>query len=432
MSRRRLLRTAVIGAGAAAVAATLPGRPAYAAGAIDGDVTLGALLITFVGAPLGNKGATHWQVTRERTDTVTVSSKADTSVSFSFDQTVSGTAFGIGISGGTSQKFKQSTSVTDSAAVVLRSTETITLTSQAAPGGDGYARPGDTTFYLLAKPKVNLRGKPNTGFRFKFLNAQFVLIANLDQLLHDPFTRNPIGAGTADSFAAQYPFRDGSTSGLNLPSQFKLRKTISAGPSTSPYQWSDGLASGTTISAGGSETVGVDITESITFNNNPDPTDPNVVKTTQMFSAGQSFAVTHSAAQERTEVTILTTSGELSNDHPRIVNNVYKVKRWKTLIMSDEGLISSGRLVAQGRVTAPDGTPLAGVVGLLSGSASIEAMADAGTGDFALYSPTPLPPGSYPVVCGDASTTIGPGGTAYLQPTPGTELNPVNPILIES
>lgn len=433
LSRRRVLRAAVIGTGAAVAATALPTRQAMAAPKFTGDVVLGAIPVTFVGAPLGLQGATHWEVTKHRTDTLTLRATADQSLSISFDQTVSGTAFGIGLSGTTSQTFKQATSVSVANAATIRSTESMKLTSQAGLGSDGYATPGDTTFYLIARPKINLFGNPSNGFRFKFLKADFIVIANLRQLLHDPSTRDLVGGpATADNIAALYPFRDGSTSGAALPtSKFKFRKTISAGPSTSTYGFKNELASGSTVSAGVSEQFAIEIKESFGFDNNEDPL--TSVNLKQKFGAGQSFQVTVNATQEQTNMTILTTSGELFNDRERRLNNEYKVKAFKTIILSDEGLPRPDRPpVASGRVLDGNGNPVAGVVGLINGSTSIETTSDRATGNFTLHSTTTLPPGNYPVVCGDAVLSVPLGGSATLEPTPGTERQPINPILIES
>ncbi|HET9137792.1 hypothetical protein [Actinophytocola sp.] len=419
----------MVGTGTA-VAAALPAGPAAADPVFTGDVVLGAIPVTFVGAPLNNRGSTSWQVTRQRTDTFRLSATADQTLSLSFETSVSGTAFGVGVSGSSGQSFRQTTSVSVANAATIRSTETITLTSQAPLGSDGYARPGDTTFYLIARPKLNLSGNPGQGFRFKFLNAEFILIANLNQLLTDPSTRNPIGPATADAIAALYPFRDGNTSGLALPRQkYKFRKTISAGPSTSPVQFVNSLESGSTISAGITETFAVTIMQSIGFNNNADPA--TSARLQQTFGVGQTFQVSENATQERTDVTILTTSGQLFNDRPRRLNNVYKVKAFKTLIISDEGTTSAGQLVASGRVLDSAGNPVGGVVGLLDGTTSIEGASDPATGNYSLYSPTPLAPGSYPVVCGDATLTVPLGGSATLRPTPGTEQQPINAVLVE-
>lgn len=424
LSRRRILQAAAIGAGAAVASAALPARRASAAGVeFVGDVTIGAYLITFVGAPISNQGSTQWSVSRDRTDTYQFSATADQTLSLSFDQTVSGTRF----SNSTGTSFKQITSSSISGAVTVKNTETIVLTSQAPAGSDGYARPGDTTFYLFARPKLNLRGNPTSGFKYKFLNEGFVMIANLNQLLSDPNTRNPIGPATADAIAAKYPFREGATSGAALPSnKFKLRKTISAGPSTSPYQFTNSLTTGTTITVGQSDTFAAEIKESVGFDSGVDPV--TGMRLQQTFAVGQSFQVTTNSVNERSSVTILSTSGVLWNDRPRRLNNTYKVKAWKTLIVSDEGPLSGSQLVAQGRVTDAAGNPVTGVVGLLYDDKSVEATTDPATGNYSLYSPTALPAGTYPVVCGDAIQYIPRGGTAVLRPSPGTYQRPINPI----
>lgn len=424
-----MLHAAAIGAGAAVAGAALGNAalPAIAAASLPpvftGDVTLGAHLITFVGAPISNEGSTSWSVTTERTDTLKFGANADQTLSMSFDQSATGSRFGTTSGSG----FKQTTAISIATAVTIRNTDSVTLISRAPVGGDGYARPGDTTFYLYARPKLNLTGNPGSGFKFKFLNSGFVLIANLNQLLSDPNTRNTIGALTADNIAAQYPFREGNTSGVGLPNKYKLKKTISAGPSTSPYQFVNSIASSSTVSVGLSETFSVEITESVGFNNGADPA--TSIRLQQTFAVGQSFSITINAMEERTNVTILTTGGELYNDRPRRLNNLYKVKPWKTFIMSDEGVIGgTSQLVAQGRITDSSGSPMGGMVGLLNGDKSIEAVADPVTGNYSLYSPTALPAGTYPVLCGDAQLTISRGGTANLRPTFGTSMRPINPI----
>src|SRR6266508_2826422 len=85
-SRRRFLRGAVVGA-AAAVAGPVIVTPTAAFATTEeerflGQIKIGALFRGYLGAPLGLKGTTSWEITNSRTDTFKLSSEINDQVLF--------------------------------------------------------------------------------------------------------------------------------------------------------------------------------------------------------------------------------------------------------------------------------------------------------------------------------------------------------------
>src|SRR5262245_60046922 len=86
LPRRRFLQSTAIGAGAAALAFKAA-DVALAAEDTTGQVTLDAVLITYVGAPPGCSGGTMWEYTKNRTNTYKLSLTLQQGISLRSDTT---------------------------------------------------------------------------------------------------------------------------------------------------------------------------------------------------------------------------------------------------------------------------------------------------------------------------------------------------------
>src|SRR5689334_20575327 len=87
VSRRALLRTAVVGGGAAVATALAPAA-AQADEETTGSIELSAIPITYVSAPLNLQGEIFWSVTKRRTSTFSLTSVENRSTSISVDRSV--------------------------------------------------------------------------------------------------------------------------------------------------------------------------------------------------------------------------------------------------------------------------------------------------------------------------------------------------------
>ena len=224
VSRRRVLRTAAIGAAAVAAGGhALGGAQVASADPEDnGQVELGALLVSYASAPLNARGSVTWSVTKQRTDTIRMTSQVLVGASFRVDQTVTSTFGSIGGSASLSQAV--SSQVTR--ALAIKSSQTWTIGTFAS-GPDGYNTVDDTTFFLVLQPVANIRGNPTNGFRYKFLDSG-VKSARRVAELRDPAFRASIGEATADAILAQYPLLQkvsGRALGLAKP-RYKLKEQI--------------------------------------------------------------------------------------------------------------------------------------------------------------------------------------------------------------
>jgi hypothetical protein len=420
LSRRAFLRTAAIGA-AVLAGAGLESLPALADEEQGGTLTLSAFPITYVPAPLSLQGMVSLTVTSQRTDTLMLSSQVDETVSLSFDQTVSGTGFSVM----TGQTIKQTVSSAVTNAVTLRTTSSQGWGSQALPAEGGYASVDDTTFACVFNPSVGFSGNLNRGFKFKFLNASSILVCNAANLTPAD-TQGfyaALGAPTAAAIRSIYPLQAGMLSGRQLglaKPRFKFKKLIVAGPSSSPYSYSNTVDSSTTVNVTTSAKLNVEIKQTVGFTST-DPT--SGVKLEQMFGQGRTLEVTVSGVQERTQQTIYTTAGTLTNDRQALVHFRYVDRLWKTDLITLEGPLSSFPAAVRASVVNPDGSPMAGaIVALVNGNESYEAVTDAG-GSCTIASPQALPSGTYPVLCGNLSSSVplggGTVGFASFEPDPG-------------
>lgn len=106
LARRRVLRAVAIGAAAttAALAGRALGAPTVARADVDdtGQVTLGALLLSYASAPLNARGSVTWTVTKQRTDTFRMSSSVLVGANFKADLNINNGFTQIGTSVGLS------------------------------------------------------------------------------------------------------------------------------------------------------------------------------------------------------------------------------------------------------------------------------------------------------------------------------------------
>src|SRR5262245_52341053 len=95
VSRRALLRTAVIGGGAALAAGLAP-APAHADDETSGSLELSAIPITYVSAPLTLQGEIFWAVTKRRTSTFSLTAVENRSTTLSVDHSATLPGFSVG------------------------------------------------------------------------------------------------------------------------------------------------------------------------------------------------------------------------------------------------------------------------------------------------------------------------------------------------
>ena len=408
LSRRSFLRSAAVGAGAALAGGAINSVPALAGEEQGGTATLSAFPITYVSAPLSLEGFVTLNVTKQRTDTIKLSSQVDQTIQLSFDQSVSG----FGITLGSGQTIKQSTSTAVASAVTVRDTQAQAWTSQARMGSDGYATIDDTTFACVFNPQVGFSGNLASGFKFKLVSASSILICNAGNLSPSD-TQGfyaALGATTAAAIRSIYPLQPGMVSGQQLglsKPRFKFKRLIVAGPSSSPYDYANTVDSGSTISVTTTATLSIEIRQSVGFTST-DPT--TMVKLQQMFGLGRTIQLTVAGTQEQTNQTIYTTSGRLFNDRAALVHFRYVDRLWKTDLLTLEGPLTSFPTALTATVVNPDGTPMQGaIVGIVNGGETYEAVTDA-SGACTVVSPQALPSGTYTVTCGDQSSALSLGG----------------------
>lgn len=402
LSRRRMLRTAAIGAAAATVAGReLAFAPTAAADAADetGQVELGALLVSYASAPINLRGSVNWTVTRQRTDTVKMSSQLSVGTSFKADLSV--TAGFVTVGGSANLAQAASSQVTD--AVTVKSTQQWGITT-SPHRADGINTVEDTTFFLVIKPKVNLTGNPTRGFRWKFLDGGIKASRTVAEL-RDPAMRSLLGGSTVDAILAQYPLLQnpsGQALGLGLP-RYKLKDRIS--PGVNGQSFARTISKGSTFSDQRSSKLSITITERVGF------TSPTVKA---MFEAGQTLEITTTSVQEIDTTNIIGTGGQVSGDGLGAYN-IYNDKVFKTILISYEGPLANYRPAVSGVVRDQLGNPVPGALVSLVDSAGVYNTAQAdSSGAYTIRTPTQLPAGSYTVICAGVqqSVAIGSGGTA--------------------
>jgi tetratricopeptide (TPR) repeat protein len=423
LARRRVLRAAAIGA--AATTAAFAGRaigaaPAASADADEsGQVTLGAVLLSFASAPLNARGSVTWTVTKQRTDTFRMNSSVLVGTNFSSDFSVKGQFVSVSGSSGISQA--GSTQVTN--ALTVRSSQAWSI-STFASSPDGYNTVDDTTFFLILQPVMGLTGNPVGGFRYKFLDGGIKSARRVAEL-RDPAFRASIGAATADAILAQYPLLQnvsGRALGLAKP-RYKLKDQIN--PTLNPLAFDRTISTGSSFSEQKTSQLTVTITRSVGF------TSP---LGTQAFTAGAMVQITSTSVQEIDTTKIISTSGQLTGDRDH-VNFIYVDRVFKTILITDEGPRSQFRPVLSGVVTDQFGGPVSGAIVSLVDSDGVyrTAVADS-AGSYTIVRETLLSPGTYTVVCAGIQQFVnvgssGTGSTSYSGVNPSSARLPTMPVV---
>ncbi len=408
VSRRALLRTAVVGGGAA-LAAGLASPPAHAEDETSGSIELSAIPITYVSAPLNLQGEIKWSVTKRRTSTFSLTAVENRSTTLSVDRTVA--LPGFSASGHSFTQRASGTSATT--AVTINSDEHLAVDCHAAAGTDGYATVADTGFMLLQKPKVFLSGNLS-GFRWKLATVNTLMITSV-RALEDPNDalghRGLLGAQTIAAVRAMYPLTAANTSGRALglaKPRYKFRGQIIVGPSSVPLTFDRTTTSGSTVTIKTTDTSLTTITKREGFENSI----AGIITIRSMFEEGRSIEITTIGVQERTDVNIQTTGGSrLWNDRVGRFTWLYWDRLWKTLLVTDEGPITGGVGMVQGQVLDSAGVPVPNAfVALGDGELTYEGRCDA-SGRYTLSTPTRLAGGSYTVFSGDGATSVQIGAT---------------------
>lgn len=263
-------------------------------------------------------------------------------------------------------------------------------------------------------PKIFLSGNLS-GFRWKFASVQALMVTTVRALEApgDPFGHEQaLGAPTVAAVRAMYPLTASQTSGEALglaKPRFKKRGQLVVAPSSIGTTFDKSTTSGSTVSIKTSSTMVTTITRREGFTGSI----AGIITIQNMFAEGRSIEISTIGVQERTDVNIQTTGGSLLwNDRVGRHTKLYWDRLWKTLLVTDEGPITSGVTTVQGRVTDWTGAPVPGAyVALGDGSMTYEVQCDS-TGQYRVSTPTRLPSGGYTVYSGDAATpvTIGSSG----------------------
>jgi hypothetical protein len=413
MSRRRFLRSAAIGAGAAALA--LQGaNVALADEETTGDTTFDALLITYVGAPIGCNSSTQWSYSKNRSNTFKLALTAEAGVSLKADTsgtTSTGTdksKFTVGTSN--SVTFKQNNSAMFTDAIFTRESSSRTLNTTVR---GTVADAGDTVFFGLLRPTATFTGNPVAGFKYRFLNATdtFTWPAYRFQQ-RDATTVMFFKDGTITSFLNQYPPTSAITpveqpgSILRKP-RFKLVESNFAAAGTN-QSLNRTLSTGASFSLALTSVFSAEITSSSGFELTNGST---TVKS--MFSVGKTFSLTVSGVQEVTTENVISLTANFVRATDG-VTKIYRDKVWKTFVILDAGL--PGPTAVQGRVTDASGFAISeATVYLQQGNTYYSTSTDA-NGNYALKATAgqPLTAGSCPITCGNVNqnVTIGSNGTS--------------------
>jgi len=390
MSRRKFIREAAIGAAAAGAAIALKGgNSVLAQSSESGQVTVDAMMLSYIASPLGSVASSTNTFTKNNATTVRLTAASNRSLSIGASASILG--FNVG-----STTFRQtnSNSVTD--AITIRRS---TAESFTTPTGGSTQ---NTVFIGMRAPEMQFDG--DTGRQlFRFLRADNKFALTVSDL-QDPAKLADIGirAATANSFLSQYV----TDPALLHGPRFKLRSSIllSAGV-RNVYTFTKSTGSGYTESK--TSTTSVEITRRFGF---------NFLIANGTFEVGAKLEITHTAVQEYTADQIISCQTTLERTSLG-VNKVYWDRVFKTFVIIDTGPPTSGTY-AQGSVTDPYGSLVAnGFVKLVSDSAEYCAMTDT-NGNYDIKGVDYIPGGTYEVICGNDSQYTSLGGSAYLSSDP--------------
>jgi carboxypeptidase family protein len=443
-SRRRFLKAAAVGATALVAGPAIAARPAgaqlpgceqypnpqdcpYNPGYREddlGQITLGAILISYASAPLSARGTLTYSMSRTRTETmrmITERGEQETlSVSlFNYNSGTQQSRERFGVSGGFERVQGRSTKVTDAIAHSSTQTETI----QTAPTNGEYNTWENTAFLMMARPVqkisvliyfwwelVNHGGWPpnyvyeyreqraDDKFFFRFENGGTIFPRSARELRDDPGTRDFIGPDTANAILAEYPLRPDETSAVRLGlggPRFGPPGAIV--PGSTPFTFVRSMTGTNTHIEERSRTVQTTIRAgfSLTLFGIP----------ILSFSAGKRMHTVHTSVQEETNSEVVSITGNMSSDLNH-VNYIIEDRVWNTILISDEGQLMGAFNAVTGTVSDVDGAPIGGaVVTMPVGGITYEAFTDQ-DGNYTFRLGSNVQPGEYEVTCAGVTRTV--------------------------
>jgi hypothetical protein len=372
-----------------------------------GQITIGAILSTYVSAPLSARGTLTWTMSQTRTETFRAITESGSEVPASRDiPTFSGSigpvAFSIG--GSVNRVQGRSTKVTN--AITTASTESQSIQTAPVAGG-GYNTWENTAFLMMARPVLSIRGLITEvngrrtwdgRYYFKFVHGGTLFPRSARELRDDPATRNFIGPETADAILNEYPLKPGQTSaaqlGLGGP---RFGPPTAIAPGTTPFTFSQSMTG--TDSHSEERTRSVTTTIKIGFRLSFFGI--QIVD----FDFEKKFFTRHTDVQETSNSQVISTSGTLSSDLNHL-NYIIEDRVWNTLLITDEGPLPGAFNAVSGTVTAEDGTPVGGaVVSMLAGGITHETFTDK-QGNYTLRLGGDVQPGEYQLTCGGVTRTV--------------------------
>jgi hypothetical protein len=192
LSRRRFIRNAAVGA---AGAAAMLGGASVASGAGErGEVTLDALLITYMSSALDADGTAWYELGRAYTSTLRLGATSSPDMELKAGVPAARETIWLGT------RFGQTASG--------RVRGAITLEPRPARGehwrfGSQGGQPEQTSYLGILRPRLQVRGAPG-NLRFRFVGAAAEFIASGAQLQREIETPVTFRPETAESFLAQY------------------------------------------------------------------------------------------------------------------------------------------------------------------------------------------------------------------------------------
>jgi trimeric autotransporter adhesin len=398
MSRRRFLSSTAIGAAGLALSLNTP--ESLFAQQDNADVTLDAILITLLSAPIGSTGTSTWTVTQTFSSTFTLRAEANLSLTTSASVTNS---FGTQITGtfsvGSSETFSQSASVQVADAIRINRTISLSVTTPS-PGVVG-----NTVFVGIQSPKVNFKGDP-TRLLWKFINNSVggLLLLTVSDLQSGVWS-GVVKPSTRDSWLAQYPLLTDPTGSTLVKPRYKKRYTINVSPGVS-VNFSVETADGSSFTTSKTASISAEITDRTSFTSGG-------LNTT--FSVGNRVSITLTSVQELSSNRIIRFSTVLQRTTPGTFI-IYKDRVLKTWLVVDAGApVTSGQPVVRGVVNSSTGAVAGALVELPQGTHTYLTAAD-GTGNYVLATSSleTMSTGTYSIITGSSSQSVTVGsGTTY-------------------
>lgn len=371
----------------------------------SGTITLDALLLTYVGAPLGSRDTSTYTISKDFSSTFRLTSESNRTITLMPSVTVTAGNF----TAGGSVTFSQANSSQVSNAIVLRRSLSQGITTPAP----GIA--ANTILLGLRRPQIQLDGDEKR-LQFRFLKALDTFAFTVADLQNNPSVRALFKPETIASFLKQYvPLTDPTGASLVKP-RFRLKQSIALSANVRDV-FTLTASKGASASESNKSTTSVTITESIGFKPNS--------KVSLALKADQKIEFSHTAAQEMTANRILTVSTTI-NRAAAGITKVFFDKVFKTFVIIDAGPLDPSQPTVQGRVTNASGAAVAGaLVKLTRDGVDYAAIADA-NGNYVIQTARnePLASGTYELTCGDVkrSVTVGTGVTKV-------DVSRVNPTL---